>query len=128
MGCTAKATGANGSWFFHVNREEIPSWVEDGISFKLVDGEAFGYKSPVMVHSKLYMIEIVSSHQKTLKIGSQLYGESGLYILEGRVETEGNEYGPGQLLVATDSKLCEFTMQANSKIYIFGGEPFPEQL
>jgi len=113
--------------FFHANREEIPSWVEDGVSFKLVAGEVLGYKSPVPVHSKLYMIEIVSSHQNTLNIGSQLYGESGLYILEGKVETEGHEFVPGQLLVATDSKLCEFTMQANSKIYIFGGEPFPEQ-
>ncbi len=32
-----------------------------------------------------------------------------------------------QLLVSKDSSLCEFTIAANSTIYIFGGEPFPEE-
>jgi redox-sensitive bicupin YhaK (pirin superfamily) len=113
--------------FFHFDRNEIPSWNDDGVNFKLVAGEAFGYQSPVPVYSKLYMLEIESAHQKTLNIGDKLYGESGLFILEGGIETEGNDYKPDQLLVATDSKLCEFTLKADSKVYIFGGEPFPEQ-
>lgn len=113
--------------FFHFDHNEIPSWIKDGVNFRLVAGEAFGYKSPVPVYSKLYMLEVESSAQKTLNIGDHLYGESGLYILEGGIETEGNEYAPGQLLVATDSKLCEFTLKANSRVYIFGGEPFPEK-
>jgi redox-sensitive bicupin YhaK (pirin superfamily) len=113
--------------FFHFDHNEIPSWVDDGVNFKLVAGEAFGYNSPVPVYSKLYMLEIESTHKKTLSIGDKLYGESGLYILEGGIESEGNDYSPGQLLVSTDSKLCEFTLKPNSIIYIFGGEPFPEQ-
>lgn len=113
--------------FFHIDAGQIPEWKEDGLQFKLVAGEAFGHKSAVPVYSKLFMIEIKSSQRQTVNIGHELYGEAGLYILEGSIESDGNIYLPKQLLVAKESSLCEFTIEANSTIYIFGGEPFPEE-
>ena len=113
--------------FFHIEEKQIPQWTDGDLQFKLVAGEAFGKKSPVPVYSKLYMLEIKSKTKQTLNIGDQLYGESGLYILEGGIESDGNVYGPKQLLVAKESSLCEFTIQENSTIYIFGGKPFPEK-
>lgn len=113
--------------FFHITGDEIPSWEEEGVRFKLIAGEAFGRKSGVPVYSKLFMVEIKSEVARKISIGDKLYGESGLYILEGGIEDSGNVYGPKQMLVAKDSSLCEFTILANSTIYIFGGEPFPEE-
>ncbi|MES2776711.1 MAG: pirin family protein [Bacteroidota bacterium] len=113
--------------FCHVGEDEIPTWTEGDLQFKLVAGEAFSRKSPVPVYSELYMLEIKSTTPQTLNIGHELFGESGLYILEGSIESEGHVHGPKQLLVAKDSSLCSFTIGANSTIYIFGGEPFPEE-
>jgi hypothetical protein len=113
--------------FFHVEKEQIPAWTEGDIQFKLIAGEAFGRKSPIPVYSKLFMLEIKSKTKQSINIGDQLYGESGLYILEGSIESDENVYQSNQLLVAKDSSLCRFTMAANSTIYIFGGEPFPEK-
>ncbi|MGV8946133.1 MAG: pirin family protein [Lutibacter sp.] len=113
--------------FTHIEEQEIPTWTDGDLQFKLVAGEAFGRKSPVPVFSKLYMLEIKSKTKRSVNIGDQLYGESGLYILEGTIENEGNIYGPNQLLVAKDSTLCAFTIYENSTIYIFGGLPFPEE-
>jgi len=113
--------------FSHIEENQIPSWTEGDLQFKLIAGEAFGKKSPVPVFSKLFMIEIKSKTKQVVNIGDDLYGESGLYILEGGIESEGNIYEPKQLLVAKDSTLCEFTIQENSTIYIFGGEAFPEE-
>lgn len=113
--------------FFHIDGTELPSWTSDGIRFKLIAGEAFGRKSPVPVYSKLFMIEIKSSSRQTISIGHELFGEAGLYILEGSIESDGNSYHPKQLLVAKESTLCQFTIEANSTIYIFGGEPFAEE-
>ena len=115
------------SEFFHIDESEIPTWEQNDVQFKLIAGEAFGRKSGVPVYSKLYMIEIKSDKKQQLSIGANLYGESGLYILEGSIESEGHIYEPKQLLVAKDSSLCEFTISANSTIYLFGGEPFPEE-
>lgn len=113
--------------FSHIEENEMPSWENNGVSFKLIAGEAFGRKSPVPVHSPLYFIELKSALRSNVNIGNDLFGESGLYILEGSVYNDGHEFGPKQLLVANDARLCEFEMAANSTVYIFGGEPFPEE-
>ena len=113
--------------FFHITEDQIPSWKVDEVEFKLIAGEAFGRKSNVPVYTKMYMIEIKSVKETKLNIGKHLYGEAGLYILEGGIENDGSTFGPKQILVAKNSTLCEFTIKANTTIYIFGGDVFPEE-
>ncbi|ADR21373.1 hypothetical protein MATR_09980 [Marivirga tractuosa] len=113
--------------FTHIDADKIPQWNEDGLEIKLIAGKAFGKESPVPVHSNLYFIEIKSSKAQKVNIGKDLFGESALYILEGNVKSEGNQYNPKQILIAKDSSLCQFEMDKNSTVYIFGGEPFPEE-
>lgn len=113
--------------FFHVEKDQIPTWSDGDLQYKLVAGEAFGKKSPVPTYSKLYMLEVKSKTKQVVNIGDQLYGESGLYILEGSIESDENVYDSKQLLVAKDTSLCQFTIAENSTIYIFGGEAFPEE-
>jgi redox-sensitive bicupin YhaK (pirin superfamily) len=113
--------------FVHVEEEDIPHWTENNLSFKLIAGEAFGRKSPVPVYSPLYFIEIKSTTAQKVSIGQDLFGESALYILEGSIKNDGTVFDPKQILIAQDSKLCEFEMSENTTVYIFGGEPFPEE-
>jgi len=112
--------------FAHIEEDGMPTWTIGNVEAKLIAGEAFGKKSDVPVYSPLYFIELKSTGKETLKIGNDLYGESGLYILEGSIENDGNTFEPKQLLVAKDASLCEFTMNENTTVYIFGGEAFPE--
>lgn len=113
--------------FTHVEKEDIPHWEQNGLSIKLIAGEAFGRKSPVPVYSPLYFLEIKSDTKQKVTIGDELYGESALYILEGSISDGTNSFEPKQILIAKDTKLCEFEMEANTTVYIFGGEPFPEE-
>jgi len=113
--------------FSHIEANDIPSWSQGNVDIKLIAGEVFGRKSPVPVHSKLYFLEIKSAIAQKLDIGSHLFGESALYILEGTIRSEGNIYEAKHILIANDSKLCEFEIGENSTVYIFGGEPFPEE-
>lgn len=113
--------------FVHVDKEDLPHWEENGLSFKLIAGEAFGKKSAVPVYSPLYFIEIKSTQAQKVNIGKDLYGESALYILEGSIKSDGNTFDPKQILIAKDSTLCEFEMGENTTVYIFGGEAFPEE-
>ncbi len=113
--------------FFHAAEEDIPAWEDNGVHYKLIAGEAFGRKSPVPVYSRLFFVEIKSTVTTTIQIGNELFGEAGMYILEGSVRSEGNTYEPKHLLVAKNSQLCEFEISAGTTVYIFGGEPFPEE-
>lgn len=113
--------------FIHIDASEVPKWEDNGVSYKLLAGEILNQKSPVPVYSSLYLIEIKSDRDATINIGDQLFGESGLYILEGQIKTEDNLFGPKQILVAKNAKLCSFEIEAGTTIYLFGGDPFPEE-
>ena len=114
--------------FFHINKEDIPSWQDEEVDYKLIAGEILGHKSPVPVYSPLYFLEVknTTNTDKEIALGDYLFGESSLYILEGHIESEGNTYDPKHILIAKDAKLCHFVLKANSTVYIFGGDAFPE--
>lgn len=113
--------------FHHIEANDLPNWKEGDVTFRLIAGEAFGRKSAVPTYSKQFFIEIHSLTRQKLTIGHELFGEAGMYILEGSVESDGYTYEPKQILVAKEATLCEFTINANTTIYIFGGESFPEE-
>lgn len=113
--------------FQHVEANKIPFWQEDKARFKLIAGKAFDKESPVNVNSDMYFVEIKNQEKVDLNISKHLYGEVGMYILEGSVIIEGNKYGDKQLLIAKNSKLCQFSMSENTTVYLFGGTPFEEE-
>jgi redox-sensitive bicupin YhaK (pirin superfamily) len=113
--------------FFHAEADQLPTWDNRGVRYKLIAGKVFGHQSPIPVYSPLYLLELKSEEKTAVNIGHELFGESGIYILQGGIESEENSFGPKQLLVANNSSLCEFTMQENTVLYIFGGDPFPEE-
>lgn len=113
--------------FVHIEANALPTWQEGTIDFKLIAGEFEDKKSGVPVYSKLYMIEIKAHEDQTVNLQDRLYGESGLYILEGEVLSNGLSFGPKQILITKDADLCSFDIKAGSTIYLFGGEPFPEE-
>ena len=113
--------------FFHATEHELPVWEKDSVQYKLIAGEAFDKKSPVPVYSKLFFIEVKNQSTQPVSVKHELYGEVAIYILEGSLKNDGNTYEAKRILVAKDKALCEFTIEANTTLYIFGGEPFAEE-
>ncbi len=113
--------------FVHIEAKDLPAWEEEGVQYKLIAGEALGRKSPVPVYSPLYYIEIKTKERKKINIGKGLFGEAAMYILEGSVHNGEHVYQPKHILVSNDSTLCEFEMDAGTTVYIFGGNPLPEE-
>lgn len=113
--------------FHHIDADKLPFWTEGHVSYRLIAGQVLGHTSAVPVHSPLYFIEIKATERAEINIGSGLFGESALYILEGEVHSGEHVYHPKHILIANDATLCSFTMKAGTTVYIFGGEPFPEE-
>lgn len=113
--------------FVHIDQSGIPTWKEGQLTFKLIAGKVGERQSAVPVYSDLYMIEVKAEADAVVDFKGQLYGESGLYILEGEVQSDGNTFGSKQLLITQEANLCAFEMKAGSIVYIFGGTPFPEE-
>ncbi|MBS1635209.1 MAG: pirin family protein [Bacteroidetes bacterium] len=113
--------------FYHADENQLPVWESNGVHYKLIAGKAFGHESPVPVYNPLFLVELSCKQKTTIRVGHELFGEAAMYILRGSIESEGNRYEPKRILVSKDSQLCEFTMEADTTIFIFGGEPFPEE-
>jgi len=113
--------------FTHINDEDLPKWSENGADFKLILGEYNAKKSPVPMSSPSYLIEITAEKDVDINIGNGLFGESGLYIISGAVEVEGNRFDEHQMLIANEATLCAFRIKKGSKVFVFGGEPFEEE-
>jgi redox-sensitive bicupin YhaK (pirin superfamily) len=112
--------------FFHISESELPAWEEGGVAFRLIAGQFGDKASGVPVHSPLYMLEIRAKDKAVVNIGNRLFGEAGLYILEGNVITDGQAHEPKRILVAKDANLCSFEMTRGTTVYVFGGEALPE--
>ena len=121
MGSIAKTFRTIRTSLAHIKEKEVPHWKEQGAKFKLIAGKAFNKTSPTPVHSELYFIERKSSKKQQINIEKDLYGESALYILEVSIKADEYNYDLKQILVAKDSSLCSFEMEAETTIYIFGG-------
>lgn len=113
--------------FHHFSAVELPKWQDDTASFTLIAGEGYGRKSPVPVHSPLFMIEIKTNSEYDLNTMDNLKGEIGICIVEGSIEACGEIVKKGTILVSKVSDTCKTILSANSHILLFGGEPFLEE-
>jgi hypothetical protein len=113
--------------FIHIEKEDLPCRIDGALSYKLIAGEALGEKSPVPVYSKLFFIELKSETNQTVSICKDLFGEAGVYILEGEIKSGGNVYEKKQIVVPEEICTFEFEMNSGGLVYIIGGEPFPEE-
>lgn len=112
--------------FFHAAAEELPAWNDGGINYTLVAGEAYGKKSPVPVHSPLYMLDLKNDSEADWS-PELLYGEVGICIVTGSVKACGDRIDAGNLLIAKPGMDCRINIAAGSHILIFGGESFEEK-
>ena len=113
--------------FTHVDSASIPSWRDGNTNIKLILGEFGGRKSPVPMSSPSYLIEMTAELDTEIQIGDQLFGEIGMYIIEGEVELENTVFQSKQMLVSLNPSLCSFVLKKDSKIFLFGGEPLAEE-
>lgn len=113
--------------FHHFDASELPQWQTGSATFKLVAGEGYGHKSPVPVHSELFMIEIKNKDTYTLDIANNLKGEIGICVVEGSVDACGNNIGKGNMLVSKTKDACKLILQPDTHLLLFGGKPFEEE-
>ncbi len=113
--------------FTNIKANELPKWEDQGAQFTLVAGTAFGKTAPVPVFSPLFMVEVNTLKDYTLDIASGLVGEVGVLVSKGAVVACGEQISAGNMLIGKKDNVCKLEIKANSKIFLFGGEPFKEE-
>ncbi|MEM8846495.1 MAG: pirin family protein [Bacteroidota bacterium] len=113
--------------FHHIPANDLPTWNENAAQFTLVAGEGYGKKSPVPVHSPLFMVEVKSQEEFVLDVKDQLKGEIGICIVEGGIVACDQTLGKGNILVSKVEDACKVVLQPKTHLLLFGGDPLPEE-
>lgn len=113
--------------FQHVTADSLPSWNLKGTSFKLIAGKMHSYESPLKVYSDLFLLEIKSVERDSLSLHEHLKGEIGICVVKGAIEACDEIIEAGNLLVTKDNDYCNITVQTNTHLLVFGGQPFEEE-
>tara|TARA_R110001592_G_scaffold243783_1_gene505006 strand:+ start:249761 stop:250636 length:876 start_codon:yes stop_codon:yes gene_type:complete len=113
--------------FHHFSADELPNWQEEDLDFRLIAGEAFGKKSPLPVHSPLFMLELKSVSAGEIDLSGKLKGEIGICVVKGAIQACKNRVEAGNLLVSKEEDVCKLSLEADSHIIFFGGEALPEK-
>lgn len=113
--------------FHHFDAGTLPQWTDGPAKFTLIAGEGFGQRSPVPVHSPLFMIEIKTTGTYPLHIHDQLKGEIGICIVEGSMDACGQRIEKGNIVVSKVADSCAVLLHEHTHVLLFGGEPFPEE-
>lgn len=107
--------------FKHHGAGDLPRIVEGGKRISLIMGSAYGQTSPVKFPWDALYAEAVLSPGAILPLDPD-YDERAIYIVSGKVDIAGDEFGAGQLLVFKPGDRISILAIDQSRVMIVGGE------
>jgi redox-sensitive bicupin YhaK (pirin superfamily) len=113
--------------FEYHSKNDIPTWTENGLTFKLVAGNAFGKSAPLQGYSPLFMIDIHAEEETTIQLKEQIEGEVAFVIVKGSITAGEQKVEAGQMLISKTDDQCEICLDNDTQILLFGGEPLSEE-
>jgi hypothetical protein len=117
-----KAHEENAPEFVHHAAPDLPRIVEGGKRISLIMGSAYGETSPVRIPWDVLYAEAVLSPGAILPLDAE-HEERAVYIVSGRIDIAGDEFGAGQLLIFKPGDRISILGVDQSRLMLVGGEP-----
>jgi len=108
--------------FLHYGASDLPMVDAEGISMRLIAGQAHGLKSPLDAMSDTLYADVTLAAGARFEV-EPLYVERALYTISGQIEVTGKNYVPGQLLILHPGDSVTVRATEDAQFMIFGGEP-----
>jgi redox-sensitive bicupin YhaK (pirin superfamily) len=108
--------------FFHHAGADLPSYEGEGLSARLIAGEAFGARAAVKVHSPMFYVHWQLKAGAKAQLPAE-YPERAAYVVAGEIEIEGQRFGTGQMPVFAPESAILFTALSPATVMLLGGEP-----
>jgi redox-sensitive bicupin YhaK (pirin superfamily) len=112
--------------FTNYRQEQLPIFTDKGIWMRLIAGNAYGLNNNVKTNSSLFYLHVVLEANTRFTLPKE-HSERAIYIVKGSIETGGNTYKDGQMLVFTKGTDPGISANENSVIMLLGGEPLGER-
>lgn len=112
--------------FNNYRPDKLPVFTDKGIWMRLIAGNAYGLNSNVKTNSPLFYIHAVLNGNTKFSLPNE-HSERAIYIAKGSLETGGNIYRDGQMLVFTHGVAPSIVAKEDTTIMLLGGEPLGER-
>ncbi|MCB9589138.1 MAG: pirin family protein [Polyangiaceae bacterium] len=113
--------------FEHYPAEGMPALEQDGVSLRVIAGEAYGLRSPVKVHSPMFYVDAELSAGSTVSLPDG-YAERAAYVAVGELESVGSDgasvsVGVGQMAVFSGGEGAAVKATRDARVMLLGGAP-----
>ena len=107
--------------FYHHPAEEIPQAQENGITFRVMMGSAFGLTSPVKTVSPTLYAEAFVPDGHSFALPDEV--ELAIYVVQGEADIDGDNAPKFALSVVDTSQVRTITAHGDTRLAIIGGDP-----
>jgi redox-sensitive bicupin YhaK (pirin superfamily) len=114
------------SSFAHYEAGDLPAFDDGGLSARLIAGEAFGARSPVVTHSPMFYVHWSLAADAKAQLGAE-HSERAAYVAQGVVEIDGRQLHEGQMAVFGGRDPATVTAVTPAVVMLLGGEPVGER-
>lgn len=109
-------------YFEHHKKTSLPSFNDSGAEVRLLLGQAFGYQSPVTMHSKLFYCDAILMPHAKLPLPDD-YEERAIHVVQGSVAVARQIFEPGQMLVFRPGDHISISAgERGARLMVLGGE------
>lgn len=112
----------------HIQKAKMPHIQGDGWAMKLIAGEYGEHHSPTQVHSPLLLASIEAQPAALLQIPVPEDWHVGVYVMEGRVEMDGQDIASKQLAVTGTGDQLVIKSTEESHFLVLAGKPLHERI
>ena len=113
--------------FHHHPKATLPLIERDRLQMRLIAGNAFGETSPVKTYSDMFYLGVEARAGATIPLPDS-YEDRAIYVVEGGVLIEDDEYGAGKMIVFAAGSSPQITATKSSKLMLLGGAPLGERI
>lgn len=107
--------------FEHYPATALPQKIEDGAEIRVLAGEAFGLRSPVVTRSKLFYVDVLAREATRIEIPA--YAERAAYAVTGTMRLGGDAFDRGAMLVFRPDRTICLDLDAGTRLVLLGGDP-----
>jgi hypothetical protein len=112
--------------FVHIPADQLPELDIDGVTVRVILGQAYGHTSPAAVRSPTLYLECKMSAGSELSL-PQDYEESALYVVSGTVHVDGHQLAAGTMAVTRPGASVGLSASDESHVMIIGGANLGER-
>jgi redox-sensitive bicupin YhaK (pirin superfamily) len=106
--------------FQHVASKALPSVVRDGVTLKIITGEAFGLKSPVKVFSPIFYVDAQFAPGASFDVTAE-HEQRAVFVVDGAIEVAGSSYDDGTMIVLAPGETTRVRAKDAARVMMLGG-------